>query len=146
MKKCADIMTRDPVCCSPEDTVDKAAGLMKSHDIGPIPVVEASSSRKVVGVVTDRDLALKVVAESRDPRKTRVGDIMTRDVVTCASDDDVSDALDAMKEHQLRRILITDRNQQLVGVISQADVATEISEPAKVAGVVKEISKSARMT
>jgi len=145
MKKCADIMTKDPVCCTPDDTADRAASLMKSHDIGPVPVVEKTDSKRIVGVVTDRDLALKVVAESRDPKKTRVGDVMTREVVTCRSEDDVKIALKAMTDHQLRRIFITDGNHRLVGVIAQADVATSLSEPERVAGVVKEISKSARM-
>ena len=142
---CADIMTKDPVCCSPEDTAEQAATLMKRHDIGPVPVVEAMPSRKIVGVVTDRDLALKVVAEARDPGETRVGDIMTRDVVTCRSEDDVRLALAAMKQHQVRRVLITDKGDHLVGVIAQADVATNLLEPEKVAGVVREISKSARL-
>ena len=144
-KQCAEMMTKNPVCCSPEDTAERAATLMKSHDIGSVPVVEAQDSRTIVGVVTDRDLALKVVAESRDPGNTRVGDLMTREVVTCRGEDDVKVALAAMKQHQVRRVMITDKNNRLVGVIAQADVATGLPEPERVAGVVKEISKSARL-
>jgi len=139
MQRCEEIMTRDPVCCAPGDTAVRAAQLMKSCDIGPVPVVE---SRKVVGIVTDRDLALKVVAEGRDAARTKVGEIMTSEVVTCRSDDDVQSALDAMMENQLRRIPVVDRQNVIVGMIAQADVAVKMAESGQVAGVVKEISRS----
>ena len=145
MKHCAELMTKDPVCCSPQDSAERAANLMKRHDIGSVPVVAAPDSRRLVGVITDRDLALKVVAESRDPGNTRVGDLMTRDLVTCHGGDDVKKALTAMKQHQVRRVMITDDTNELVGIIAQADMATSLSEPERVAGLVKEISKTARL-
>jgi CBS domain-containing protein len=141
VKHCADIMTRDPAACAPGDTVDKVARLMQRINVGPVPVVDAKQNRKLVGIVTDRDLALKIVAEGRDARKTKVEEVMTRRVVTCRGDDDVQKALDAMSQHQIRRVPIVDHDERLVGMIAQADVAISPMEPERVASVVKEISR-----
>jgi CBS domain-containing protein len=142
MKKCDEVMTKNPVCCLPDDMVVKAAQLMKRENIGPIPVIENEETRKLVGIVTDRDLALKIVAEGRDAKSTKVEAVMTREVVTCRADDDLQIALDAMSEHQLRRIPIVDNDNKIVGIISQADVATRVDQPEKTAEMVKEISQS----
>src|SRR5262245_59097171 len=128
MEKCADIMTNDPVCCAPGDVVERAAELMKQNDVGPVPVVE---QKKLVGIVTDRDLALKVLAEGRDPKKTKIQEVITRQVVTCRTNDDVQSALDAMSEHQVRRIPVVDEQDRLVGMIAQADVATNMMDSDK---------------
>jgi CBS domain-containing protein len=141
MKKCSDVMTKDPVCGTPEDLVVDVARLMLDEDIGPIPIVENKNSKKLIGIVTDRDLAIKVVAEGRDPKSTRVDDVMTRSVVTCRADEPVQTALDAMAEHQLRRIPVVDKDDRIVGIIAQADVATRIDEPETTAEMVKEISQ-----
>jgi CBS domain-containing protein len=142
MKKCDEVMTKNPVCCLPDDMVVKAAQLMKRENIGPIPVIENEETRKLVGIVTDRDLALKIVAEGRDAKSTKVEAVMTREVVTCRADDDLQIALDAMSEHQLRRIPIVDNDNKILGIISQADVATRVDQPEKTAAMVKEISQS----
>ena len=141
MKKCDVVMTKNPVCCLPDDMVAKVAQLMKSENIGPIPVIENEETRKLVGIVTDRDLALKIVAEGRDAKSTKVEAVMTRTVVTCRADDDLQIALDKMSEHQLRRIPIVDNDNKILGIISQADVATRVDQPEKTAAVVKEISQ-----
>ena len=142
MKKCSELMTKDPVCSMPDSMVAEAAKLMKRENIGPIPVIENERTRKLVGIVTDRDLALKIVAEGRDPKSTKVEAVMTRKVVTCLADDDVQKALDAMSEHQLRRIPVVDSDLRILGIISQADVATRVNQPEKTAAVVKGISQS----
>jgi CBS domain-containing protein len=142
MKKCDAVMTKDPVCCLPSDMVAEVARLMKRENIGPIPVIENEETRKLVGIVTDRDLALKIVAEGRDAKSTKVETVMTRKVVTCRADDDLQIALDAMSKHQLRRIPIVDTDNKILGIISQADVATRIDQPEKTAEMVKEISQS----
>jgi len=139
--KCSDVMTRDPECSLPDDLVTEVAQRMLDEDIGSIPIIEDDQTRKLIGIVTDRDLALKVVAEGRDPRSTRVSDVMTRQVVTCFEDDDVQKALDAMSEHQLRRIPVVDREEHIVGIIAQADIATRVDQPQKTAEVVKDISQ-----
>jgi CBS domain-containing protein len=141
MQKCNEVMTRNPVCCLPDDMVKNAAELMKSQNIGSIPVIENEQTQKLVGIVTDRDLALKIIAEERDARSTKVESVMTRKVVTCRADDDLQKALDAMAEHQLRRIPIVDNDNKVVGIIAQADVATRADQPEKTAEMVKEISQ-----
>jgi len=142
MKKCSEVMTEDPVCCLPGDPVVQAARLMQNEDIGSIPVIENEKIRALVGIVTDRDLAIKILAEGRPAISTKVEEVMTREVVTCHMDEDVQKALDAMAVHQLRRIPVVDDDHKIVGIIAQADVATRVDEPKKTAEVVKEISLS----
>ena len=142
MKMCDEVMTKYPVCCLPTDSVAKAAEVMKSRNIGSIPVIENEKTQKLVGIVTDRDLALTIVAEGRDAKSTKVEMVMTRKVFTCFADDDIQMALDAMAEHQLRRLPVVDRANKIVGIITQADVATRINQPDKTAEMVKEISQN----
>ena len=142
MKKCDEVMTKNPVCCRPDDMVAKAAQLMQSENIGSIPVIENEQTQKLVGIVTDRDLALKIVAKGHDAKSTKVEAVMTRQMVTCRAGDDLQIALDAMAEHQLRRIPIVDDDNRIVGIIAQADVATRVDQPQKTAEMVKEISQS----
>ena len=141
MTSCSEVMTKNPVSALPTDTVVNVAQLMKERDIGPVPIVEDKVSRKLIGIVTDRDLAMKVVADGRDPNTTLVRDVMTREVVTCREEDDIDGALDAMSTHQLRRIPVVDKDDRLVGIIAQADVALRMDEPEKTGEVVKEISQ-----
>jgi CBS domain-containing protein len=114
---------------------------MRSQDIGPVPIVEDKEGGRLVGIVTDRDLALKVVAQGLDANSTRVSEVMTTDVVTCHPDDDLSKALNAMSNMQLRRIPVVDAGGRIVGIIAQADVATRLDEPEKTGEVVKDISE-----
>jgi CBS domain-containing protein len=135
-------MTKDLVYASPQDTVSHVAQLMKMEDIGPVLIVDNEESKRLVSIVTDRDLALKVVAEGRDPHTTKVEEVMTRKLITCRPDDDVESAMKAMAQYQLRRIPVVEDDNRLVGIISQADVATRVDEPEKTAEVVREISES----
>jgi CBS domain-containing protein len=144
-ERCQDVMTGDPVCCTPDDSVQRAAQLMKQEDIGPILVCDSRDSKKLVGIVTDRDLAVKVVAEGRNPESTRVGDIMSRELHTCRPEDDLETALQTMQERQVRRIPVVDRQNRVVGIIAQADVATRLDEANRTAEVVEEISKPRTM-
>ena len=141
--KCSEIMTKSPSCCLTTDTVYQAAQLMKSEDVGSIPIVSSHETKKLEGIVTDRDLVLKVVAEARNPKSTPVKDAMTTDIYTCRANDNVEKALELMEHHQVRRIPIVDERDQLVGIIAQADVATRVEEPRKTAEVVEGISKAA---
>jgi len=141
MKTCEDIMTADPVCCLPVDNVRQAAEIMKRENVGLLPVIETHENRKLIGIITDRDLAMRVVGEGRDAESTKVEAVMTRKVVTCREDDPLQRALGAMSEHQLRRITIVDQDYKVLGIISQADVATRVDQPDKTAQVVKAISQ-----
>jgi CBS domain-containing protein len=142
MKKCNEVMTKNPVCCKPEDTAATAAQLMQRENIGSIPVIENDQTQKLVGIVTDRDLALRVVAQGYDAKSTNVEAVMTRQIVTCQAEDDMQKAIDAMAEHQLRRIPIVDNANKIVGIIAQADVATRVNLPEKTAELVKDISQT----
>lgn len=140
---CHEIMTRNPSCCLSTDTVEKAAQLMKTEDVGSVPIIKDESSRTLTGIVTDRDLAIKVLADGRDPRNTKIQDVMTSGVFSCRPEDDVEKALNAMEEHQVRRIPIADKDDRIVGIIAQADIATKLQKPQKTAQVVEEVSKAA---
>jgi CBS domain-containing protein len=133
-------MTKNPKTCAPTDTVYEVAQLMKSEDVGPIPI--AGNNGKLEGIITDRDIVLKVVAEGRDPKTTKLADVMTTDVVTCGANDDIEDALNLMEDRQVRRIAVVESGR-LVGIISQADIATRLAEPEKTAELVEDISKAA---
>ena len=141
MPNCGQVMTHDLVFCLASDTVERAAQLMREEDVGSLPVIESHLNKKLLGIITDRDIALKVVADGRDAR-TRVQEVMTRNPVTSQADSDLQVALDAMARHQVRRIPVVDDQNQIVGIVSQSDVATRVSEPTKTAELVKEISKS----
>jgi CBS domain-containing protein len=133
-------MTHDPVFCLASDTVDRAAQLMRQEDVGSLPVIESHQNKKLLGIITDRDIALKVVAEKRDANM-RAQEVMTRNPVTCHADNDLQVALDAMARHQVRRIPVVDEKNQIVGIIAQGDVATRVREPERTAKLLKEISK-----
>lgn len=141
--KCSDLMTKDLTCCVAKDLVHLAAQSMKAHDIGAIPVVDSLDKKKLIGIVTDRDLALKVVGGGLDSRKTTIEDVMSRQMVVCKMGDNWQLALDAMAKHQLRRIPVLDEQGCIVGIIAQADVATRSEKPAATAKVLEEISKAA---
>ena len=138
---CEEIMTRNPKCCTPDDSAVRAARIMKIEDVGSVPVCSKSDSSRVAGIVTDRDLCLEIVAEARDPNGVTVEACMTRDPVTCRVDDSMESALSRMEANQIRRIPVLDRSGMLVGIIAQADIATRVRSAKKTAEVVEEISR-----
>ena len=142
MRTCNEVMTKNPVCCLPGDPVAKVAQLMKSTDIGSVPIVEDERSKRLVGIVTDRDLAVKMVAEGRDAKTATAEEVMSRSLVTCHPQDDVDTAVDAMSGNQLRRLPVVDDNGKIVGIIAQADVATRVNRSDATASMVKEISQT----
>ena len=125
---CGEIMTRSVVCCVPEDTIEHAAALMKTEDVGRIPVIEGHASRTLIGIVTDRDLVVKGIAEGKDARSTKISEIMNDHPVVCFEKDDVNDAINLMSNYKVRRIPVVDDNNHILGIIAQADVATRLSK------------------
>src|SRR5206468_5971916 len=117
-----EIMTRDPACCTANDTVQQAAKLMAEHDCGCIPVVDDAKSKKVVGTITDRDIACRCTAEGKNAN-TRVGDVMSPNPSCCSPEDDLRDVEKLMAERQVRRVPIVDQSGCCVGIVSQADLA-----------------------
>ena len=139
--QCSEIMTRDPKCCVPTDSVMKAAQLMKSQDVGPILIVADKDGRKLTGIITDRDLTIKIIAEARDPITTRLKEVMSDNVVTCKESDEVDQVLKLMEDNQVRRIPVVDQDNHLLGIIAQADVATRLGNPGTTGRVVEQISE-----
>ncbi len=118
------IMTPDPACCTPDSTAREAATLMRDHDCGSIPVVGDLKGKRLVGTVTDRDLAIRGLAEGRGP-DTPVRDLMTSDPVTCVPEDEVEDVRQVMVQALVRRVPVVDDDGAIVGIVAQADLALE---------------------
>ena len=141
MAKCGDVMTRDPVSCEPTDSVVKIAQLMKAQDVGAVPVVDSKSSCKLVGIVTDRDLVVKIVAGGRTVENSTARDAMTNNPTTCQEDDEVSQAVAHMAEQKVRRIPVIDTTGKLRGIIAQADIATRVHRDKTTGELVEAISE-----
>ncbi len=120
--KIKHVMTKDPTCCVPSDTAQHAASIMRDEKAGVVPVIDNEQSRKIAGVVTDRDLCMNIVAEGRDPRTTQVHECMTTTVVSCLAHDSVDKVTDLMRENQIRRIAVVDEQRRLIGIVSMADI------------------------
>ena len=117
----SQILTREVETIRPDTTVKEAAQRMRSMDVGSLPVCDG---RTLLGMVTDRDLAIRVLAEGRDPNATQVQDAMTPDVCYAFEDDDVQRAADIMKDRQIRRLPVVNREKHLVGIVALGDIAT----------------------
>jgi CBS domain-containing protein len=120
----SQIMTPDPACCTPDSTAREAALLMKEHDCGSLPVVDKLESRRLVGTVTDRDLAVRGFAAGKGP-DTPVRELMTYDPISAAPEDEVEIVREVMIAQQVRRVPVVDENGAVVGIVAQADIALE---------------------
>lgn len=161
--RCRDIMTRDVTYALRETTIEEVARMMRDEDTGVIPVVErpgmvrkeasgeeaqpahqsaatTHGNGKLVGLITDRDIVIRAIAEGKDPKQTRAEEIMTTDVHTAQPNDRVIDAIRKMGDKQVRRIPVVDRDGNLRGIISMADVALETEEDQELARALEEIS------
>lgn len=135
-----EIMFDKLVCCTPETSLRDVARLMVDHDCGEIPVVGPGDSRKPLGVVTDRDIAVRAVAQGRNPLELTAKDCMSSPVVTVSADADVEDCCRTMEERQVRRVPVVNDRGECCGIVSQADIARTSSE--RLAGrVLKEVSR-----
>src|SRR5688500_7725702 len=139
--KARDIMTTNPRVVTASDSISRAAEIMRDTDVGIVPVVEDSGSMRLAGVVTDRDIAVRIVAEGRDGN-VNVREIMSSGLTTVGPDDDLDRVTDLMKSEQVRRIPVCE-GERLVGIIAQADVARETSDK-KTGDVVERISEPGR--
>jgi CBS domain-containing protein len=135
-KQVQDVMTANPVTANRTDTVVQAARLMESGNIGSIPVVDGGTP---IGIVTDRDIAIRVVAQAKDPAQTTVGEIATGQPYYAAPDQDLDEALELMAYRKVRRVPVVE-DGLLVGMLAQADVVHEVKEK-KAAQVIDEISQ-----
>jgi CBS domain-containing protein len=135
-KSIREVMTSEVKACEPTATVVEVAKLMAQEDVGPIPIVEDG---RLIGIVTDRDIVVNVVAKGTDVNTTTVGDIASRDLVTISPDDDMNDALGLMAANQVRRLPVVE-GDRLVGIVAQADIA-RTGRDKKTGEVVEEISR-----
>jgi CBS domain-containing protein len=124
-KTARDIMTQSPAVCTPETTAREAATLMEQNDCGSLPVVENRDSMKLVGMVTDRDLTIRILARGQSP-DTPIREAMTRNVSSVKADDDLDEVERLMSSQQVRRIPVVDDRDRIVGIIAQADLAREL--------------------
>jgi CBS domain-containing protein len=136
-KSIKDAMTSNPCSIDAGQTVDYAAKMLRDEDVGIAPIVEGD---KLIGTLTDRDIAVRVVAEGRNAGETKVEDVMSRDLVTVDPDQTLDEALRLMARHQVRRLPVVEEDGRLVGVLAQADVAQHATDE-KTGEVVEEISK-----
>jgi len=120
-----DIMTREVRCASPDETLQEAARKMKDLDVGPLPVCD---NDRLAGMLTDRDITVRAVAEGRDPKTAKVREVMTEGVLACFEDDDVAEAARLMKEKQVRRLVVLSRDKRLAGIVSLGDLAVEAGD------------------
>lgn len=131
-----DVMTTDVASVNPQDSVENAAKLMQKYDVGSIPVCEG---QKIVGIVTDRDIAVRCVAVGKDTKQAPVSDVMTTNPVTASSSTDVHEAAKIMSERQIRRLPIVDNNN-LVGMVALGDLAVEPNLSDNAGDALKDIS------
>jgi len=120
--KVSEVMTRGVECVKPEASLEEAAAKMKSLDVGALPICD---NDRLAGMITDRDITVRATAEGESPKVIHVRDIMTPGIVWCFEDEDVQEASRKMKEHQVRRLPVLNRDKRLVGMVSLGDLAVE---------------------
>ena len=138
-----DVMSRDVEVVLPSTTLREAAEKMKALDVGPLPVCDGT---RLQGMITDRDIAIRAVAEGRDPNTTPVSEVMSVGVIYCYVDDDVRDAAKLMEKEQIRRLVVLDRAKNLVGVVSLGDLAVGGVNKKLTGDVLREVSEPGGLT
>lgn len=133
-----DVMTRSVETVSPDSSLQETAERMKSLDVGPMPVCE---SDRLVGMITDRDITVRAVAQGFGASMGKVRDVMTSDVVFCRENDSVAQAAQLMKIHQIRRLVVMDDNDRLVGIVSLGDLAVDGEDEHVVAETLEKVSE-----
>jgi CBS domain-containing protein len=123
-----EIMTTNPACCVTQDSLEQAVKLMIDYDCGEIPVVEARETNVPIGVVTDRDIACRTIGKGLNPLEMTVSDVMSTPLVSVKSDATMEECYQMMEENQIRRVPVTDEGDRLVGIVSLADIARNVSK------------------
>jgi CBS domain-containing protein len=134
------VMTSGVECISPNTTVQEAARKMKTLNVGPLPICD---NDRLTGILTDRDITVRVAAEGRNPATTTVREAMTPEVIYCFEDDSVRDAAQLMEQKQIRRLLVLDRAKRLVGIVSLGDLAAKTHDKPLAGDVLERVSKPA---
>ena len=137
-----EVMTADPACCTADTPLAEVAKMMVDCDCGAIPVVDSQDSKKPVGMITDRDITIRTVAEGKNPLDLTASDAMTVNVMTVNPETSLEECCNLMEEHQIRRVVVVDNKGACCGMIAQADIAIN-ADDRKTAEVVQEVSKGA---
>lgn len=135
----SEIMSNDPACCTSETGLQEVAKMMVDNDCGCIPVVDSEARKKPIGMITDRDITIRTVAEGKNPLDLTAADAMSNDAVTVKADSSVEDCCNLMEDKQIRRVAVVDENGGCIGMVAQADVA-QYASTGQTAQVVKEVS------
>lgn len=137
-----EVMTADPACCTPDATLQEVAKMMVANDCGCIPVVDDKSSKRPVGMITDRDITIRTVAEGKNPLDLTAADAMSPNPVTVTPMTSIEECCNLMEKSQVRRIAVVDEAGSCCGMVAQADIAVNAGQQ-QTAEVVQEVSKSA---
>lgn len=141
--KVKEVMSENPACCTSGDTAQNVAKMMCDLNVGSIPVVVDQQSRALVGMITDRDLCCRVLAHGLDAKSTRIQEFVSYNPAVCRDGENVEQRERRMQEHQVRRIPVVDRDNRVIGIVAQADLALK-DKPERVHKTVAEISKKTR--
>jgi CBS domain-containing protein len=141
MQTIQEIMTRNVEVVRPDAPIREAAEKMRSLDVGSLPVCDG---QRLVGMITDRDITIRAIADGRDPSQTPVTEAMTPEIVYCYDDQDVKEVAELMEERQIRRLPIISRDKRLVGIVSLGDLAVDTGKKKMAGQTLTEISKPAR--
>lgn len=141
--KVREVMSQNPACCTPADSAQTVARIMRDRNVGAVPVVTDQQSRQLIGMVTDRDFCCQVVADGLDPKKATIEKFISMNPISCRDGENIEKCERLMQDHQVRRIPVVDNNDTVIGIVSQADLALH-DRPDRVSKTVAEISKSDR--
>ena len=134
-----DVMTPNPECVSEKDSIRDAARIMKDQDTGVVPVVDG---RKIIGLITDRDIVVRGLAEGKNLEDCRVNELMTKSVRSVREDADVNEVLNLMSKAEIRRVPVVNGSDELVGIVSIGDIASDAGQPGKVGRAMEDISEA----
>lgn len=134
-----DVMTPNPTCVSEKDDIREVARIMRDQDTGVVPVVDG---KKIVGLITDRDIVVRGLAEGVNVEQARVGQLMSKSVRSVREDQPVNDVLDLMSGAEIRRVPVVNQNNEIVGIVSMGDIASNANQPGKVGKAMEDISEA----
>ena len=134
-----DVMTPNPQCVTEKDGVQEVARIMKEQDTGVVPVVDG---KKIIGLITDRDIVIRGIAEGKDLASCRVNELMTKSVRSVKEDSSVEDVLNMMTSAEVRRVPVVNGNDELVGIVSMGDLASDTKQPGKIGRAMEDISEA----
>ena len=134
-----DVMTPNPSCVSEKDSIRDVARIMAREDTGVVPVVDG---KKVIGMITDRDIVVRLIAEGKDPSNTRVNEAMTKSVRSVREDAQINEVLNLMGNADIRRVPVVNQNDEIVGIVSLGDIASETKQDGKVGKAIEQISQA----